>query len=339
MRISRFFVTTATAVITAAALAGCSGSGSAGSPAFLPSSSGLQSHVFSRDASGIAPNFLNDLRFGTVLPVARPDTSTALKFLAVTDFGTGATEILTPTYHLKSTITTGMNGPDGDWYDANGSLYVANYTGINVEEYKAGTKTPSFTYSTSLVDPVGVTTDESRHVYVADYNFGGAGFINEYKQGSNVVLHTCAPGGAAEGIATTETGGVFVSYNNSSGTGNIAEYPTGLAGCHEKVLGVALNFAGGLQLDNKNNLVACDQTAPAIDIIKKPYTSVSSTITGFTDPFHVALNESNSHVYVADPGASDVVVDKYPSGTAVTTLGSANGLSDPAGVATTPYQH
>jgi hypothetical protein len=31
-----------------------------------------------------------------------------------------------------------------------------------------------------------------------------------------------------------------------------------------------------------------------------------------------------------------VLVVKYPSGTLVTTLGSGNGLSDPAGVATYP---
>ena len=43
-------------------------------------------------------------------------------------------------------------------------------------------------------------------------------------------------------------------------------------------------------------------------------------------------------MFVADLSAADVVVDKYPSGTLVTTLGSANGLSVPSGVATFPYQ-
>jgi len=85
--------------------------------------------------------------------------------------------------------------------------------------------------------------------------------------------------------------------------------------------------------------VACDQLAGAVQIIAKPYTAITKTITGFTDPFHVALNEANGLMFVADPGAADVAVDKYPSGTAVKTLGSANGLSDPYGVAALPFQH
>jgi len=35
----------------------------------------------------------------------------------------------------------------------------------------------------------------------------------------------------------------------------------------------------------------------------------------------------------ADVVKAEVFVDKYPSGSSYTTLGSANGLSDPAGVA------
>jgi hypothetical protein len=66
---------------------------------------------------------------------------------------------------------------------------------------------------------------------------------------------------------------------------------------------------------------------------------VTSSITGFFDPFHVALNKTNTLVFVADQANFDVVVDNYPSGSNVTTLGSANGISQPYGVATNPYQH
>ena len=337
MRISRVLMTSAIALVSAGVMAGCSGGGSTMSQSVVPTG-GAQSHAVSRDGTGIAPKYLSRLHFGSGLPSIRPDATGAPKFLAVSDFGTGATEILNHNYALKKTITNGMNGPDGDWYDQAGNLYVANYAGITVQEYAPGSSNPSFTYTAGLGDPINVTTDEAGNVYVADYNFGGSGFVNEYAQGSNVVINSCSPGGAPEGLAVGETGAVFVSYNNGS-TANIIEYRHGLAGCHGHVLGVGLNFAGGMQIDNHKNLVACDQTAGAIDIIAPPYSSVTSSITGFFDPFHVALNKSNTLVFVADPANANVVVDNYPSGTNVTTLGSGNGLSDPAGVATNPFQH
>ena len=40
--------------------------------------------------------------------------------------------------------------------------------------------------------------------------------------------------------------------------------------------------------------------------------------------------------FVADPANANVQVDLYPSGTPFMTLGSSNGLSDPASAATNP---
>lgn len=337
MRISH--VLTAAAVVASVGfMAGCSGSGSVGTSSVLPGANGIHSRSVMRDGTGVAPQYLASIHFGSAVPAVRPNSG-ALKKLAVSDFGSGAVEVLNGSYVLTQTITNGLNGPDGDWYDENSNLYVANYNGIVVQEYLHGGSTPSFSYTAGLGDPINVATDEHGHVFVADYNFGGAGFINEYKQGTNTVLHTCAPGGAAEGLAIGENGQVFVSYNNSSGTANIAEYKHGLTGCNETVLNVTLNFAGGMQLDKNNNLVACDQTAGAVDIIKPPYNSVNSSITGIGDPFHVALNKSNSMVFIADLSNADVAVDNYPSGSSITVLNGANGLSDPAGVATKPFQH
>jgi hypothetical protein len=337
MRISRVFVTAAIALASAGVIAGCSGNGSTSSQSVMPTN-GTQSRVMSHEGTGVAPKYLTMLHFGAGLPAVRPDLGHP-KFLAVSDFGSGAVEVLNRSFGLHNTITNGLNGPDGDWYDQAGNLYVANYNGIDVQEYPPNGSSPSFTYTAGLGDPINVTTDEAGNVYVADYNFGGTGFVNEYAQGSNSVMNTCTVGGAPEGIAVGETGAVFLSYNNGGGTANIAEFKHGLAGCHATVLGVALNFAGGMQIDNHKNLVACDQTAGAVDIIAPPYSSVTSSITGFFDPFHVALNKTNTLVFVADVANANVPVDNYPSGSNVTTLGAANGISDPAGVATNPYQH
>jgi len=336
MRIAHI-LTAAVVVASVGVVAGCSGSGSASSSSILPGANGIHSRPVSRDNTGVAPKYLATLHFGSAVPAVRPNSS-ALKKLAVSDIGSGAVEVLNSSYVLTQTITSGLNGPDGDWYDGSSNLYVANYAGINVQEYHHGATSPTFTYSAGLVDPINVATDEHGHVFVADYNSGGAGFVNEYAQGSNAVLHTCSTGGGTEGIAIGENGQVFVSYNNSSGSANIAEYKHGLLGCNETVLGATLTFAGGMQIDKHKNLVACDQLGPTVDIIAPPYNSVTTAISGFGDPFHVALDEKNAMVFVADLSNAVVVVDSYPGFTPITTLNSSNGISDPAGVATKPFQ-
>ena len=337
----RIITETQTAAIAVSLIAGCAGGGSAsGSLAVPAGGTTIQSQVRSAhtgDPTGVAPKFLRMLRFGRQYVSIRRDQEGAPKELAVSDFGTGAVEILNSSYALSRSISNGLNGPDGDFVDGNGNLYVANYGGINVQEYPKRGTSPSATYASGLVDPVGVTTDASGNVYAADNDDGDPSVVVEYAQGDATPLNSCYTGLANEGIAVDNKGDVFVSGNSTTGGGNIIEYKGGLSTCSGKTLRVTLTFAGGLQIDNERNLVACDQLV-GVDIIPPPYRSISSTITGAADTFHVALNKENSLIYIADPAGADVLVDDYPSGTNITTLNSSNGLSDPAGVATYPYQ-
>jgi hypothetical protein len=336
MRMSQPFALTAAAAVAAGVLAGCSGTGSSSISPLVPTSDGLRQAISLR-GSGIAPQYLESIHLGAAAPQARPNSGG--KLLAVTDFGrgaTGGTEVLNGSYGLVQKIRNGMDGPDGDWYDQAGNLYVANYSGMNVQEYAPGASSPSFTYSTGLTDPINVTTDESGNVYVVD---GMGGFVSEFPQGSNTPTFTCAVRGNPEGVAVTERGKVFVDLNQV-GPG-VVEFPAGLGSCRNVItLGVLLIDVGGMQLDIHHNLVICDQLGLTVDIVAPPYTIVTRFISdGFGDPFHVALNKNNTLMFVADPGNFNVKVLKYPSGIPVTTLGQANGLSIPAGVATNPFQH
>jgi hypothetical protein len=315
-----------------ALLAACSG-GFSGQLALSGTTTSSQSHAAGPIASrtGVAPQFLSLLHFGHDVP--RPDLKKGkLKAVAVSDFGTGAVEVLNRKYALTSTITSGINGPDGDYYDNLGNLYVANDVGINVTEYNSS-GTLIGTYSMDLTDPVDVTADKSDNVYVADYGGGAASVIVFYPQGKNEPGE-CSTGLANEGVAVDRYGNVFVAGDNpSTGKGQLLEYVGGPGGCSATTLGATVTSAGGLQIDRYGNLIACDQDAGA-DIIPPPYTSISSTIA--SDCFHAALNKRQNLIFIAQPNDSNVLVDQYPSGTAVTTLGAANGLSDPAGVATYP---
>jgi hypothetical protein len=322
---------TAAAAVAAGVLAGCSGTGSI-SP-IVSTSHGVRQAI-SLSGSGVAPQYLESIHLGEVAPQARPNSGG--KLLAVTDYGTEAAEILNGSDVLVQTITNGMYGPDGDWYDQAGNLYVSDYLGKYVQEYAPGGSSPSFTYSTGLTDPINVTTDESGNVYVVDFL---GEFVTEFPQGSNTPTSTCPVRGNPEGIAVTERGKVFVALDKV-GAG-VVEFPAGLGSCgNETTLGALLDSTGGMQLDIHHNLVICDQIAQTVDIVAPPYTIVTSFISdGFSDPFHVALNKYNTLMFVTDPANSDVKVLKYPGGSPVTTLGAANGLSIPSGVATNPFQH
>jgi len=324
------------AVAALALLAGCSGNGSA-----LPGNgTTAQSHArvaIVHPQTGVAPQFLQSINFGHKASVL-PDTP-GPKDLAVSDFGTGGVEVLDHNYAQEGAITDPAGCPDGNFYDKSGHEYDADYCAGEITEYK-GNGSLLFTYTASgMGDPAGVTTDSANNVYAADYGSGSPSIVVEFPQGNTTPIASCSTGLSNEGIAVSSSGAVFVSGNSpNTGLGVLLEYPSGLAGCPTPTtLGVSLTFAGGLQIDKSNNLVACDQLAPGVDIIPPPYSSVSSTITGFSDPFHVAINHHNGKIFVADPGLADVQVDLYPSGTPFATLSSANGLVDPASAATNPY--
>jgi hypothetical protein len=330
VRKSLAFFTGAAAAAAVALLAACSG-GMQGVNSGLPAGGvGASQSRFDLSRSGL-PQSAILLRHFSVVPDKRHKKKGA-KDLFVDDFGTNAVEVLkNKSWTNIGSISSGIDGPDGNFADKKGNLYVANYAGVNITEYKEKTgSSPTYTYNSGMTDPVAVTTDAKGNVYEGDYADGGSGFVNEYAQGSNTVVQSCSPGGAVEGVAVDAKGDVFVAYNMSSGA-RITEYTGGLKSCNGTVLGVSLGFAGGMVLDKNNDIIVCDQTAAAVDVIDPPYTSISGTLgSGYSDPFHVTLNKKEKEAYVADYAAADVQVLSYPSGSNIATLGSANGLSDPA---------
>jgi DNA-binding beta-propeller fold protein YncE len=320
----------ATAAAAISLLSACSGAGPQGASSTIPGSGisqSLQRSDLSR--SGISPKHLAEARLLQALGHGvNPAKKKKGGELFVSDFGTGAVEILAnKTWTNKGSITSGISGPDGNWVDKKGNLYVANYEGVDITEYAKGSTSPSHTYS-GVEDPVGVTTDSSENVYEADFE---GGYVAEFAQGSNSIIAQCSPGGDVEGIAVDKSGNVFVAYVTESDTGKIAEYKGGLSGCSETPLSVSLEFPGGMVLDKKANLVVCDQDAEAVDIIAPPYSSVTKTLgSGYDDPFHVTINKKNKQAYVANNAGENVFVLSYPSGSLKATLNSSNGLSDPA---------
>ncbi len=260
---------------------------------------------------------------------SKPARSRDAKVLYISDF---RTVLLYKNGKSAGSITKGLVSPDGDYVDAAGNFYVADYDGAYIQEYKPGGKSPSFTYKHGMIDPTNVSVDTHGNVYEADYN---GWYVNEYAQKSNTVINSCSPGGGVEGVAVDASGDVFVDYNQSSyGMGRIAEYKGGLAGCNETIFSVSLDFAGGMVLDAQDNLIVVDQTAPAVDVIAPPYSSVTRTLgSGYLAPFMVTLNKRNRLAFVTD--LYDVYVVDYRSGSRDGTIGFPYGEA-PAGAVDDP---
>lgn len=316
-------------------LAGCSSGGWFG-PSTLPSTTQSQVRHGGNptDGTGLAPG----VHLHAV--AARPShevPSASLVGLFVSELAQNDMKVLkNGTYGLLGTISSGLNGPDGIWVDQLGNVYATNVIGKNVTEYAKNHKTVGFTYSAGLGDPITVTSDLHNNVFVGDYNLSNNGFINEYRQHHNTVAVTCAPGGGVEGVAVDTNGDVFAAYNvNGGGSAKIVRYKHGLAGCHGTVLAPTLQFAGGMVLDAHHNLIVVDQTVPAVDVIKPPYTTISK-IFSVSGPFRLGLNKSNTLLFVTEPNSTAVAVLKYPSGTLQKTVGTSNGLQGAEGVTDEP---
>jgi hypothetical protein len=253
--------------------------------------------------------------------------------LAVSDFGTNSVEILNKSFQPVAAITQKIRSADGIHYDAKGNLYVANSTGPFVTEYNPSRKL-IFTYSAGLSAAVDVTVDASGNVFVADFGPNVPSVVVEYAQRRKPPTATCSTGLANDGIAVDPNGNVFVSgFDVNAHIGRLLEYRGGLAGCQAMTLAPTMATAGGLQFDAHRNLLACDQDA-GVDVIPRPYTVIARTIASLC--FHEVLNKRQNRLYIAEPNTNDVLVDTYPAGTTLEKLGSANGLTEPGGVAAFP---
>jgi hypothetical protein len=251
------------------------------------------------------------------------------------DQSNGVEILANKTWKKVGVITDGIAYPNDDWVDDKGNLYVSNWKAgtHDIREYAPGAMSPTHTYSTDIRGPSGVTTDSKGNVYVVDHD---AHAIIEYGQSKNTPIATCSLTPVeAPGLAVDSSGDVFAQYFTGSGT-RIAEYKGGLAKCHRTRLGVLLDYGGGMVFDKQDNLIVCDEVAPAIYVLQPPYEKISGTFgAGWGEPVSVTINQSNTRAYVDDRsyagGVPAIVVVTYPAGKVVATLSKNDGVSPQTG--------
>jgi hypothetical protein len=276
-------------------------------------------------ASGAARN-------GWTLPMPKKKK---LKLLYVTDYESSVVLI----YQQGDTgagpigeISDGVNYPEDDAVDRSGNLYVANNGNDTVTIYAPGATSPSTTLSTDISDPLELSVDSKGILYVADG--GASGKILEFKPGSmspDATVSMPHPGGETN----AKNDDLYVTHNQSS-SGRVSVCKPLATSCTD--LGISVGYAQGVALDKKGNLLVGDIYGTVIDIYKPGTTTPFRTITTkYESPSKLALNTTDSTLYMADPANFAVDIYNYKAGMQESsfTFGSGQELE---GVALYPGQ-
>ena len=220
-------------------------------------------------------------------------------------------------------ITQGISGPNAMAVDAHGDVFVSNVDNATVEEFGPQSSTPIKVFRTSFRNPLTLAVGDNGTLYAVNYDsIGNGSTIFEIPAGSTapaVKIHL--PGGL-EGLAVDDHNNLYAGYNSS--TGRILRFAPGST--TGKDLGITLGFAGGVALDNKGNLVACDQTNHVIDIFAPGTTTPMKRLkrNASFSPYQIAFSRDFTRLFVADNASKILDVYSYPGGVLVNQIQRAN---------------
>jgi sugar lactone lactonase YvrE len=228
-------------------------------------------------------------------------------------------------------ITAGINTPEGANTDSQGNLYVTNTDANTVTEYKPGTLTPSFTYSSGLTYPAGVAVDKKGNVYVSSLS---PATIQVFAQGINSPIRTISDAPYPIDVALDPSGDLFVtSFTANFSNGIILKYLPG--GTQGTDLGIVTKNPGGITLDGAGHIVTADQTLPGVLVFPRGSNKPSSAFAGnVMDPDPLRFASGEKLVFVGDSTGNAVYVYDYPSGSLVDTI--TDGIDGPNGLALDP---
>jgi len=238
--------------------------------------------------------------------------------------------------------------PTGMAVDAAHDLLVANNetpitptigkglpTHVNV--YPPGADRPSGSYWQDLDHPTDVAVGVDGTVYVASF---GDGSVTEYAPGSNTPsLHFQPPSGSALAIALDAHNNLYVACATSNLVFEFA--PGSTQGTN---LGLVLGGEPhGMAFDAGGDLIVAVSMAPnsgsVVDVFSPGSKTPFQKITGTFQPFMIALDKGQCHLYVADFGSGNhdgaVFEFTYPGGRLVTKY-SKGGASGAYGVGVSP---
>ena len=193
------------------------------------------------------------------------------------------------------TYTAGLTDPVAVTTDRRGNVYVADFYGGHLDEYRQGSNSPLYQCAPpsgyGLV--VSATIDRHGNVFMASMN------------------------------------------DASPWTAYLYEYAGGLKGCSATQLATFPFFPGGMILDKNQNLIIADQVDDVVDVVAPPYSTITSQISEvdpFMVSLNKKNDRLFVSGYVdGDEANGEVYVDAYPSGANIATLGASNGITSDVG--------
>jgi hypothetical protein len=233
-----------------------------------------------------------------------------------------------------TTVSNGVNDPEGIAVDNAGNLFVANFGGFTVTEYA-----PPYTGSPTTITngpsfPYAIALDASGDLFVGNW---GDGVITEYTAGNyagtpvsisqQVYDPTAFLFDSSNNLYALDYSGEQVSIYPSSDYTTNSPTVLDVGGYHNPVYGLALN--------SSNDVFVGEAGADAVAEYAPPYsgtpaTPIATVTSGVDLPDALALNASGN-LFVANYNGNTVTEYAYSGGTysnSPTTI--SNGVGSPS---------
>jgi hypothetical protein len=237
-------------------------------------------------------------------------------------------------------ITDGIYTVWGLFVDKKRTLYACNLDSETVTEYPDDQVIHSKTLNTYPYRPQYVKVGPDGTVYVSarPYYKTGTATVLEFANGSTTPtteLSVPNPENYVEGVAVDTANNLYVAFNADQNDLEVLKFAPG----RHRGVNLGIDVKGGASadvgIDNQGNPLLGDQNSSSIHVFSRKTRSwrQSNVINVSGDPVAFALNQRNTHIYVAEV-AQHVFEFTYPSGVLIDRITS--GLYANAGVATNP---
>ena len=227
----------------------------------------------------------------------------------------------------RGTISQGLSNSYNLAVDQAGTLYVQGNNNT-ITEFPMGSRKPSKVLKEPPAGPSGLGTGvcvavgADGTVYAAD-PYGSQ--LYEFANGSTSPTTTISIP-HPYGLALDSKNNLYVGYTTSPSGFNarVMEFAPGKT--VGKDLGIQLSLGGGLNVDERDNLLVGDQGSQTIDIFKPGQTKPSRTIdTAPNYPYQFAFSHDERRLYLVSGSPAAAYVYDYRSGKLLWTV--SKGLS------------